>query len=70
MLRIVDEDKNNLTAVEFAQTNANAGVEIIYELVTPTTETIQVPQIEEAESYSCIISQGGKAVSWSGFETE
>jgi len=24
----------------------------------------------EADSYSCVISQGGKAVSWSGFETE
>lgn len=70
MLRIVDEDKNDLTAVEFAQANANAGVEIIYELATPTTETIQVPQIQEADSYSCVISQGGKAVEWSSFETE
>ena len=46
------------------------GVELIYELATSTIETIQVPQIEEAESYSCVISQGGKAVSWSSFETE
>lgn len=46
------------------------GVELIYELATPTTETIQVPQIQEADSYSCIISQGGKAVEWSSFETE
>lgn len=46
------------------------GVELIYELATPTTETIQVPQIAEADSYSCTISQGGKAVSWSSFETE
>lgn len=43
---------------------------MIYRLATPTTETIQVPQIEEAESYSCVISQGAKAVEWSGFETE
>lgn len=43
------------------------GVELIYELATPTTETIQVPQIQEADSYSCVISQGGKAVSWSSF---
>lgn len=46
------------------------GVEFVYELATPTTEVIQVPQIEEAESYTCIISQGGKAVEWSSFETE
>lgn len=45
------------------------GVEIIYELETPTTETIQVPQIQEADSYSCVISQGGKAVEWSSFIT-
>lgn len=43
---------------------------LIYELATPTTETIQVPQIEEADSYSCEMSQGAKAVSWSSFETE
>ena len=69
-MRIVDEDKNGLSGVEFAQANANAGVEIIYELATPTTETIQVPQIEEADSYSCVISQGGKAVEWSSFDTD
>ena len=46
------------------------GVELIYELTTPTTEVIQVSQIAEAESYSCIISQGGKAVEWSSFTTE
>jgi hypothetical protein len=46
------------------------GVEMLYALATPTTEVIQVPQIQEAESYSCVISQGGKAVSWSSFETE
>lgn len=39
-------------------------------LDTPTTELVDVPQIEEADSYSCVISQGGKAVSWSSFETE
>lgn len=46
-----------------------SGIYAIYELVTPTMETIQVPQIQEADSYSCVISQGGKAVSWSSFET-
>lgn len=44
--------------------------EFIYELATPTTELVDAPQIEEAESYTCIISQGGKAVEWSSFETE
>lgn len=46
------------------------GIELIYELDTPTTELVDSPQIEEAESYTCVISQGGKAVSWSSFETE
>lgn len=43
---------------------------IIYQLATPTTELVDAPQIEKAESYTCVISQGGKAVSWSRFETE
>ena len=43
--------------------------EFIYELATPTTELVDAPQIEEAESYSMIISQGAKAVSWSSFTT-
>ena len=42
----------------------------IAELKTPTTELVDAPQITEAESYSMVISQGGKAVSWSSFETE
>lgn len=46
------------------------GKEIIYELATPTTELVDAPQIAEAESYTCVISQGGKAVEWSSFETE
>lgn len=48
---------------------AMSGVELIYELATPTTEVIPVPQIEEADGYTCVISQGAKAVSWSSFET-
>lgn len=44
------------------------GCQFIYELATPTTEVIQAPQIQEADSYSCVISQGGKAVEWSSFE--
>jgi len=46
------------------------GVELIYEFETPTTELVDAPQIEEAESYSMVIGQGGKAVEWSSFETE
>jgi hypothetical protein len=47
-----------------------SGIEILVLLATPTTELIDAPQIEEAESYSMVISQGGKAVEWSSFETE
>ena len=46
-----------------------AGKKIIYELATPTTELVDAPQIEEAESYSMVISQGAKAVEWSSFTT-
>lgn len=45
-------------------------ISFIYELATPTTELVDAPQIEEADSYSMVISQGGKAVEWSSFETE
>lgn len=68
IIRIVNESMNDLTAEQFKA--ANVDVEVIYELDTPTTEFVNAPQIAEAESYSCVISQGGKAVSWSGFETE
>lgn len=44
--------------------------EILLQLATPTTELVDAPQIAEAESYSMVISQGGKAVEWSSFETE
>ena len=43
------------------------GNELIYELETPTTELVDAPQIAEAESYTCVISQGAKVVSWSDF---
>jgi hypothetical protein len=39
-------------------------------LDTPTTELVDAPQIEEAESYTCVISQGAKAVEWSSFLTD
>ena len=45
-------------------------LDLICQLATPTTELVDAPQIEEADSYSMVISQGGKAVEWSGFETE
>ena len=44
--------------------------EAIIKLATPTTELVDVPQIQEADSYSMVISQGGKAVEWSSFETD
>lgn len=50
--------------------DAIAGKHILLELATPTTELVDAPQIAEAESYTCVISQGGKAVEWSSFETE
>lgn len=56
------DDKENFKA-------ANADVEVIYELDTPTTEFVNAPQIQEAESYTCVINQGAKAVSWSSFTT-
>lgn len=51
-------------------TNYISGKRIIYELATPTTELVDAPQIEEAESYTCVISQGGRAVEWSSFSTD
>jgi hypothetical protein len=56
------------SASEFAK--AMRDKEFIYELATPTTELVDAPQISEADSYSMVISQGAKAISWSGFETE
>ena len=38
-------------------------------LDTPTTELVDAPQIKEVDSYTCVISQGGKAVEWSEFTT-
>ena len=67
-ISIYDADYNQSNSAA-AFKLAMDGVELIYELATPTTETIQVPQIQKADSYSCVISQGGKAVEWSSFET-
>lgn len=63
---IGDKSYESATAIK----NALAGVEMIYKLATPTTELIDAPLIQEAESYSCVITPGGKAVSWSSFEKE
>ena len=46
------------------------GMEVLYVAVTPTTELVDAPQIQEAESYTCVISQGAKSVEWSDFVTE
>ena len=46
-----------------------SGIEILVPLTTPTIELVDAPQIAEAESYTCVISQGAKAVEWSSFET-
>ena len=65
-LRIFDleytggDDKDALIA-------ANANTEFIYQRATPTTELVDAPQIQEANSYSCVISQGAKAIEWSSF---
>ena len=49
--------------------DAIVGKHILLELATPTTELVDAPQIEEAESYTCVISPGAKAVEWSSFTT-
>ena len=67
-LQIYDPDYNTASDINDFKT-AYADTEVIYELATPTTELVDAPQIEEAESYSMVISQGAKAVSWSRFET-
>ena len=46
---------------------ANANTKYIFELATPTTELVDAPQIQEADSYSMVISQGAKAVEWTSF---
>lgn len=53
---------------EFEAKNANNY--FFYVLATPTTELVNAPQIAEADSYTCEISQGAKTVSWSSFEIE
>ena len=50
--------------------NELGSVNFIYQLATPTTELVDAPQIEEADSYTCVISQGAKAVEWSSFITK
>ena len=51
---------------------AMRGVELIYELATPITETITVPEIEvsKTDTYTQIISQGAKAVAWTSFDPD
>lgn len=66
---LYDSNYNTLADKEAIKA-ANINTELIFELATPTTELVDAPQIAEAESYSCVISQGAKAVEWSSFETE
>lgn len=68
---IYDENYNTMSSLNDFLAHIS-GTEIIYELATPTTETIQVPDIEVSptDTYTCVINQGAKAVSWSSFETE
>lgn len=65
-LTIYDDKYNQSTDTNAFLEHIN-GVEFIYELATPTTELVDAPQIEEADSYSMVISQGAKAVEWSSF---
>lgn len=64
---VYDAD-HNTTVEDFI--NANLDTEVIYELATPTTELVDAPQIAEADSYTCVISQGAKTVEWSSFDTD
>jgi hypothetical protein len=66
---VYDPDYNQSDSVTAFTSHVN-GNEVILELATPTTELVDAPQIQEADSYSMVISQGGKAVEWSSFETE
>lgn len=66
---LFDKTYNQQTDKEALEA-ANANTKYIFELATPTTELVDAPQIEEAESYTMVISQGGKAVEWSDFVTE
>ena len=63
-----DPDYNTSSDINDFQTTY-ADTEVIYELNTPTTELVDAPQIQEADNYSMVISQGAKAVEWSSFET-
>lgn len=66
---VYDPDYNQSNSVAAFTSHVN-GYNVIVELATPTTELVDAPQIAEADSYSMVISQGAKAVSWSSFETE
>ena len=48
----------------------NANIEVFYPLAKSITETIEVPQIAEADSYTCVITPSAHAVNWSNFITD
>ena len=66
---------NAADSIEYANSVATLTREVeevdgvLDELATPTTETIQVPDIEVSptDTYTCEISQGAKAVEWTSF---
>ena len=68
VISVYDPDYNQLNSAAAFKAHVD-GLELIHELATPTTELVDAPQIEEAESHTCVISQGGKAVEWSSFTT-
>lgn len=49
---------------------AYSNIIVSYERPNPIPELVDAPQIEEAESYTCVTIPGSKALSWSSFETE
>ena len=69
-IHIYDENYSDIDTDVDVYKAAVADVEVIFELATPTTELVDAPQIEEAESYTCAVSQGAKAVEWSSFTTD
>ena len=63
---LFDKTYNQQTDKEALEA-ANANTKYIFELASPTTELVDAPQIEEAESYTCVTIPGSKALSWSEF---
>lgn len=69
-LMVYDSDFIADGAITQAFTDYISGKHLLIELATPTTELVDVPQIAEADSYTCVTIPGSKALSWSSFEIE